>query len=200
VVAGTGDDGATGSRRRGHMRASRADRERVIDILKAAYVYGLVTKDELDDRVGQTLASRTYAELALMTAGIPAGLAAAPPLLSPALAKASLRARAGARPGNRAAGAAAVLAVLVIIAACFAPNPLAGLLALGASGSAAVCLYLSGSRARGSRHGNRSGGQLPPRGATGTGPAGQRRQIRQPRRRNAADAAPGRPLRPRVST
>ena len=43
----------------GHLRTSRADRERVIGLLKAAYVYGLVTKDEFDERVGQTFASRT---------------------------------------------------------------------------------------------------------------------------------------------
>ena len=33
---------------RGRLRASHADRERVIGTLKAAYVYGLVAKDELD--------------------------------------------------------------------------------------------------------------------------------------------------------
>lgn len=34
---------------RGRLRASHADRERVIGTLKAAYVYGLVAKDELDE-------------------------------------------------------------------------------------------------------------------------------------------------------
>src|SRR5260370_17462490 len=55
---------------RGRMRASDADREQVIDALKAAFVRGLLTRDELSARTGQALASRTYAELALVTAGL----------------------------------------------------------------------------------------------------------------------------------
>jgi len=68
-----------------HLRASDADREHVIDTLKAAYVYGLVTRDEFDARVSQTFAARNHAELALVTADIPAGLAAAssPPRPAP---------------------------------------------------------------------------------------------------------------------
>lgn len=69
VSAGAGDDGAMAARGRGEMRASHADREGVIAILKVAYVDGLVTKDEFDERVGQTLVSRTNAELALITNG-----------------------------------------------------------------------------------------------------------------------------------
>jgi len=55
---------------RGRMRASDADREQVIDTLKAAFVQGLLTREELSARTGQALASRTYAELALVTAGL----------------------------------------------------------------------------------------------------------------------------------
>src|SRR5690348_8637793 len=58
----------------GHFRASHADRERTIDTLKAAFIQGRLTKDELELRVGQTLASRTYAELAALTGDIPAGV------------------------------------------------------------------------------------------------------------------------------
>ena len=58
---------------RGHMRASHADREHVIDTLKAAFVQGRLTKDELDQRVGQAFASKTYAELAALSADLPAG-------------------------------------------------------------------------------------------------------------------------------
>ena len=60
---------------RGCLRAAHADRERVIDTLKAAYVYGLVTKNELDERLSQTFAARTHAQLAVITADIPSGLA-----------------------------------------------------------------------------------------------------------------------------
>jgi hypothetical protein len=58
----------------GDLRASHADRERVIGILKAAFVQGRLAKDEFDLRVGQALASRTYAELAVVTADLPPGL------------------------------------------------------------------------------------------------------------------------------
>ncbi len=58
---------------RGHMRASHADRQHVIDTLKAAFVQGRLTKDELDQRVGQAFASNTYAELAALSADLPAG-------------------------------------------------------------------------------------------------------------------------------
>jgi Domain of unknown function (DUF1707) len=48
-------------------------------VLKAAFVAGRLTKDELGARVGQALASRTYADLAAVTADLPAGVAAAQP-------------------------------------------------------------------------------------------------------------------------
>jgi Domain of unknown function (DUF1707) len=57
----------------GLLRASHADREHVIGTLKAAFVQGRLAKDEFDVRVGQALASRTYAELAAVTSDIPAG-------------------------------------------------------------------------------------------------------------------------------
>jgi Domain of unknown function (DUF1707) len=66
------------------LRTSRADRERVIELLKAAFVQGRLAKDEFDARVGQALASRTYAELAAVGADIPAGLTAIlPPARAP---------------------------------------------------------------------------------------------------------------------
>jgi Domain of unknown function (DUF1707) len=64
---------------RGHLRASHTDREQVIGVLKAAFVQGRLDRDEFDLRVGQAFASRTYAELAAVTADLPAGLAAAQP-------------------------------------------------------------------------------------------------------------------------
>ena len=53
------------------MRVSDADREQVIDVLKGAFVQGRLVKDELDARAGRAFASRTYAELAAVTADIP---------------------------------------------------------------------------------------------------------------------------------
>ena len=57
---------------RGRLRASDADREQVIDTLKAAFVQGRLTREQLGVRTGQALVSRTYAELAAVTDGIPA--------------------------------------------------------------------------------------------------------------------------------
>jgi len=68
---------------RGDLRASHGDREQVIGALKAAFVQGRLAKDEFDLRVGQAFASRTYADLAVLTADIPAGLAAAQPSQPP---------------------------------------------------------------------------------------------------------------------
>jgi hypothetical protein len=51
----------------------------VIDVLKAAFVQGRLTKAELDGRVGQAFASRTYEDLAAITADLPAGLIGAQP-------------------------------------------------------------------------------------------------------------------------
>ena len=66
------------------LRASRADRERVIDLLKAAFVQDRLARDEFDARVGQALASGTYAELAAVTADLPAELIGALPRRPPA--------------------------------------------------------------------------------------------------------------------
>ncbi len=67
----------------GPLRASDADREQVIGTLKAAFVQGRLTEDELDARAGQVYASRTYAELAGVTADLPIGLTGAQPPRDP---------------------------------------------------------------------------------------------------------------------
>jgi hypothetical protein len=85
------DPGAAWLASVGHLRASDADRERVVDALKTAFVQGRLSRNELSRRTGQALESKTYAELAGATAGIPAGRAATPPPRPPA---APARARA----------------------------------------------------------------------------------------------------------
>jgi hypothetical protein len=76
---------AAGSR--GRHRASRADREHAIELLKSAFVQERLTKDELETRVALALGSRTYADLAELTADLPAGPAhAAPAHAAPAYA------------------------------------------------------------------------------------------------------------------
>ena len=160
-MVGPGDEMAPQAGGHGHLRTSDSDRAHVIDNLKAAYVDGLVTKDEFDARVSQTLASRTRAELALVTADLPA--AQQRPKAASAQGKAL--ADANVRPGDRAIILAAVLAGLaLVISVSVGPfaSPAAFLLLLGAAGSAVVSLFLLRSRIRGARRGKRSGGQLPP--------------------------------------
>jgi Domain of unknown function (DUF1707) len=77
MIAGPGDEITPGAGR--YLRASHADREQVIDILKAAFVQGRLARDEFGLRVGQALASQTCADLAALTADIPAGLTGAQP-------------------------------------------------------------------------------------------------------------------------
>jgi hypothetical protein len=102
---------------RGRLRASHADREHVIGVLKNAFVQGMLAKDEFDMRVGQTFASRTYAELAALTADIPSGLPEAQPLRICARPQAP-------SPENKFVNscACATLAVLAMAAALFMGN------------------------------------------------------------------------------
>ncbi len=77
-MAGPGDEIAAGEgRERGGLRASDADREQVIGALKAAFVQGRLTRDELGARADRVYASRTYAELAEVIADIPTALTGA---------------------------------------------------------------------------------------------------------------------------
>jgi len=99
---------------RGRMRASRLDRERVIELLKVAFVQGRLTQDELDTRVGQTLASRTYADLAALTGDVPAEPTAAQPAAGPASSTAQTLAPAGS-PARTLAKAASRSAISVLI-------------------------------------------------------------------------------------
>jgi hypothetical protein len=78
-MARPGNELAAGAGGQGRLRASRVEREQVIDVLKAAFVQGRLDRDEFDLRVGRALASRTYADLAALTADIPARPARARP-------------------------------------------------------------------------------------------------------------------------
>jgi hypothetical protein len=83
MMAVPGDEKAAAVARRGNLRASHVDREHTIDLLKAAFVQGRLTKDEFDERIVQTLAAGRYAELAAVTADIPPWLAGAQPSRKP---------------------------------------------------------------------------------------------------------------------
>jgi hypothetical protein len=70
VGSGPWDPMRAGTPGRNRFLASDADRERVIEILKTAFVHGALTRDELGARTGRALASRTYGDLAALTAGL----------------------------------------------------------------------------------------------------------------------------------
>ncbi|HEY6295281.1 MAG TPA: DUF1707 domain-containing protein [Streptosporangiaceae bacterium] len=57
---------------RDQLRVGHAEREQVIEMLKTAFVDGRLIKDEFDARAGRALAARTHADLAVLTADIPA--------------------------------------------------------------------------------------------------------------------------------
>lgn len=57
----------------GRMLASTADRERALDVLRAAFAEGRLTKDEHDERVSRVYTARSYADLATVTADLPGG-------------------------------------------------------------------------------------------------------------------------------
>ncbi|WP_327085991.1 DUF1707 domain-containing protein [Nonomuraea sp. NBC_01738] len=54
------------------LRASHADRDRVVDVLRVAAGDGLLDADELDERLEIALSARTLGELTALTADLPA--------------------------------------------------------------------------------------------------------------------------------
>jgi hypothetical protein len=116
-MTGPADEIAAGQ---GRWRASHADREQVVDALKAAFVQGRLTADELDERAGQALAARTYADLAALITDLPADPAPAP---QPAPGRQPAPAR---RPQNTAAsravkaGAGAIGVAMIALGAAIA--------------------------------------------------------------------------------
>jgi len=53
--------------------AASADRERAVGVLRAGFTEGRLTQEELDERVAQAYAARTYGQLWALTADLPAG-------------------------------------------------------------------------------------------------------------------------------
>ena len=121
-----------------HLRASDTDREQVIEVLKAAFVQGRVTKDEFDLRVGLVLRSQTYARLDSLTADIPARAADKTPAAVPVPSR------------ERAIMAASTFTILAWTLALFA-GPFAGVPFVLGTGSALVSMFLLGRQIIGSR-------------------------------------------------
>jgi hypothetical protein len=112
VVTGPGDE-RPGTARQGRLRAAHADREGVVEVLKAAFVQGRLDKGELDTRVGRALASRTYAELAVLTADIPAE----PAQRHPARGQSGTSRKHPVRNGAIAVGVSLIVAAAAVLGA-----------------------------------------------------------------------------------
>ena len=149
---------ATGTTGRGRLRASHADREQVIGTLKAAFVQGRLTQDEFADRVGQVYASRIYAELAEVTADLPAGPTGTQPPRDP----------------WRATKLAWRAVYAIILPTIFTLILIPGHTTAGVVLTTAAAVYFSFWMCGvlvmvGSRYEKRSAGQLPPRSVPGAG-------------------------------
>src|SRR5215813_183122 len=162
-MAGPGDETAASAGGRGHLRASHTDREQVIETLKAAFVQGRLDRDEFGLRVGQAFASRAYAELAALTADIPAGLATAMPP-TPASAQGE---QPVLRPGPALAAATAVYAGVWAYALLLSPhrdgdvNPTTAWLIFGGFWVYSIILVICAGHMVALRRKKRSGGQSP---------------------------------------
>jgi hypothetical protein len=163
-MAVPGDGFASGAAGRGHLRASHADREQVIGMLKAAYVQGRLAKDELDARVGQTFAARTYGQLAAVTADLPPGLTTEPPPRKPA--------RARARPPVGKAvlvGSGVIIPPVILVAALLTGNDTLGEMFLLIAPWYLIAWIAAGMQLVANWHDNRARGQPSPRSALARG-------------------------------
>jgi len=164
-MAGPRDEMAAGAAGRGPMRASHADREQVIEVLKDAFVHGRLTKDELEARAGRALAARTCAELAPLTADIPAARPASRPTRPLVPARHRPMAKVVARSGGCLALAAAAVWASFILdpGGPGADRPWAGLMLLVAQYAAIAGVWILWSGVATSVQQRRSGRHLPPR-------------------------------------
>jgi hypothetical protein len=206
VMAGSGDELAAGTGDRSRLRASDADRERVAEVLKTAFVQGRLTMDEFALRVTRAYASRTYADLDALTADIPARLTKAqPPMPAPEPAPDPDRKKLIQR--GTAAGAAAGMAIPAVAITVAGGSPVFALV-FGVALSTVLAVLLPGCLTLLSRVLDKDTGeqpfQGPPPSACGqayqplppAGPARPRPQI-SPEPPRAAEARPHRhPRRP----
>ena len=91
--------------------AANADRERAVGVLRAGFTEGRLTQDELNDRVAQAYAARTYGQLWALTADLPAGALPYPQF---PLGHGALVPQEAAPPSHWKPAAALIITALVI--------------------------------------------------------------------------------------
>jgi Domain of unknown function (DUF1707) len=105
-------DTASGGYPAGDLRASDADRDRVLAELSEHFQAGRLTVEELDERSGRALQARTGSDLAVLLADLPPGpsrAAASPPAPAPPVS-------AGPRQSGLPMARIAVLALVAAVA------------------------------------------------------------------------------------
>lgn len=112
----SGPDSAAGQP--GDVRASSAERERAIEVIKTAFAEGRLSMDEQLDRAERAYTCQTRAELAALSADLPAGPPGTPP--SPASSPAAHRAMADSRRTNPLAVASAACGLIPLLPATLA--------------------------------------------------------------------------------
>jgi len=172
VTPEPGGDRAARSAGRGHLRASHADREQVIERLKEAFVQGWLAKDEFDSRAGHALASRTHADLAALIADLPAGQPTAQPPRRP------IRSRSTNTTLKRGARVIAATTALTGVMWAAAVSSQADGQALGLLVWCVTFVWLGivtlvGAVMLESRKRPRSAGQIPPASGEGGQPSGR---------------------------
>jgi hypothetical protein len=90
------------NRGQAYLRASTADRDAAVEVLKAGYAEGRLTKEEYEARAEQAFTARTLGDLARVTADLPGGS-----LDTPAWRSAPAAPAAPARTNPLAAGSLA---------------------------------------------------------------------------------------------
>jgi len=202
VTAGR-EDGAADAQ--GHLRTSRADREQAVDMLKAAFVQGRLTKGEFDLRIGQAFASRTYADLAALTADISDGVTSAqPPAGHAGEPDKALSFKTAARVGAVGAAPSVASAAVVLVQSSAVPAVvgvlLVGLTGVFVAGLLATLLMVLSWAIRRAQH---RAAQGPPSGPAGLAAKRQASRELPPTRhglRHTAEAArscqPRRPISP----
>ena len=171
-MAGSGDELASAAGDRSRLRASDADREQVVTVLKAAFVQGRLTRDEFYLRVTQVFASRSYADLDALTADIPAGVAKPKPPEPAGQPDSEKLISRGIAVG---AGAGLVIPVVVGIVLSIAGGPMVGV-AVGVVAGVVVSVLVAGLLAVFlpllswvlDKSSGRQPSQRPPAGASGT--------------------------------
>jgi Domain of unknown function (DUF1707) len=171
MVTGPGDKQATAGR--GCPPAEHADREQAIDTLKAAFVQGRLAKGEFDARVSRALESGTRADLAVLTADLPAAPKASRPLERVPVQGG----KPVVRPSRMIMAATAIYAVIwpFTFALPWPTNaegdPPAALIMLFVSATVTypVIVLIAVANMIARWHAKRSGGQPLPRPATGMG-------------------------------